>query len=59
MGGLPGLAQDRDEGLRKGPFGEKPSQEIGDLEGNEEGIRAAISTKEASDQEISGKSQEA
>ena len=45
--GEPGavLRQYRYERLGKGPFGEQPTQEIGDLEGDEEGIRLGLRTE--------------
>ncbi len=53
------LRQDRHEGLRKGAFGEDPPQQVGQLEGDEEGVGIQPGPERARDHDVAHESEDA
>ena len=54
-----GLVQHRHQGSGEGALAKETAKQIGDLEGDEEGIRARTRPEEARDQQITAKAEEA
>jgi hypothetical protein len=53
------FAEDRHEGLRESAFGEHPAQQVGQLEGDEEGVGRQAGAKGAGDDEIADETENA
>ena len=56
---IPDLRENRHEGLGKGAFGEHPAQQIGQAEGDEEGVGGEARTEGAGDHEVAHETQHA